>query len=360
MASNVLRDAARSIDGSDGSGASRGALDGLATDLPRDPYFDAVANAWVLSRYDEVLSAFRDVRLLPGASPDDATRNPRDETGAMISRHEVRDALTGPRLDAWRARMGGMADSALAELPKDASVSVLDLLHEFARPWCLSLGIMATGADAKDRKMLAELGEHVFAATASPRDSELRPRAVSAVGELDRYFAQSPIPLTQQTFIGVSQTVPRLLAAGWLAFFSHPAEVSRLRVDPALAPRAIEELLRYAGLIVRLSRISASEVDVGTLHLVPGDRVILDVASANRDADQYPDPERLDVTRRVSGQLTFGIGRNACIGGRLVRAAYEVGTLALLRKFSSIETVEGKWRLGSGLRFPTEARFAIR
>jgi len=336
-----------------------GALDGLVTTRPRDPYFDANANAWVLTRYADVLSAFRDIRLLPSVAATDAARNPRDESGAMIARREVRDGLTGARLDAWRSRMDGLADSVLAGVPRDGATSTIDLLHDVARPWCMSLGMLVTGSPPNDRPMLADLGERVFAATGSPRDSPLRPLAIEAVAELDRYFDGSPVPLTQQTFIGVSQTLPRLLASGWLALFSNPDEVGRLRSDPSLGPRAVEELLRYAGIIVHLVRASVAELDVGALHLVPGDRVILDVASANRDAEQYPEPDRLDVTRLVSGQLTFGIGRNACIGARLVRVAYEAGTLALLRRFSSIETVAGRWRLGSGLRWSTEAHFEV-
>jgi cytochrome P450 len=341
------------------------ALDGLSTSPPRDPYVDPESGIWTLSRYEDVLSAFRDVRLLPNVAPRDNLREPRDANGGLISRSELRDALSGPRLGEWRERvhelanqgLGEIDDPTLAELHAGDSV---DLLHDFALPWCLSIGMMATGANPADRDTLAQLGSCVFAATGASHESSARADAKAAVAELDRYFLNAPVPMMAQTFIGMSQTTPRLLASGWLALFTYPVQAACLRADRSLAPRASEELLRYAGIIVRLLRIATADVVIRGARIEAGEQVELRIASANRDPDQYTDPDRLDVSRRVLGQLTLGIGRHSCVGARLVRLVSEVGTAALLRRFSDISVESAAWRVGSGFRWPTAARFVLR
>ena len=57
-------------------------------------------------------------------------------------------------------------------------------------------------------------------------------------------------------------------------------------------------------------------VDLGGVRIPEGDRVLLMLAAANRDPAQFPDPDRLDLTRRATGQVALGMGRNSCVGGR--------------------------------------------
>jgi cytochrome P450 len=144
------------------------------------------------------------------------------------------------------------------------------------------------------------------------------------------------MPRASSTFSGTVETLPRLLANAWLALFQHPAEVARLRADPGLMPLAVEELLRYAGIIPRLFRKATTDVEVGSLRLAVGDRVTLMIASANRDPEQFPDPDRVDVSRPATGQLSLGIGRCSCAGARLVRMALSVSIATILGTFEHI------------------------
>ena len=81
---------------------------------------------------------------------------------------------------------------------------------------------------------------------------------------------------------------------------------------------------------------------------------MLMLASANRDPAQFPDPDRLDVTRRVTNQLALGTGRNSCVGAALLRIALAVATAALLERFTGADLAgTPDWRTGSGYAFPT-------
>ena len=237
----------------------------------------------------------------------------------MIQRTAVQEALSAARVGEWQTQAEALAEELLERLPSDRSV---DLLQRWrchgACPW----GLLVTGANASDGKRLSKLSDLAFWSTGLRRRAFLRRRrAAAAVAELQRYFEAFTMPLAQSTFVGIAQTLPRLLANAWLALFRHPTEVVRLRADPGLMPLAVEELLRYAGIIPRLFRKANADLDLGVVRLSAGGRVTLMVASANRDPEQFPEPDRVDVSRAATGQLSLGIGRCSCAGARLVRMA---------------------------------------
>lgn len=80
------------------------------------------------------------------------------------------------------------------------------------------------------------------------------------------------------------------------------------------------------------------------------------LASANRDPQQFPDPGRLDVSRRPASQVALGIGRDSCAGAVVVRMVSEVTTAALLESFREI-TLAGtvEWQIGSDYGWPASA-----
>src|ERR1039458_2659345 len=110
---------------------------------PARAYFDSSPDAWVLSRYADVLAAFRDPRLWTiTVSGKDQTEG-RDDSGKLAARSEMLEALSHPRVLAWQTGFETDVAATLALLPGDRPV---DLLREFARPCCLSLAAVVTGA----------------------------------------------------------------------------------------------------------------------------------------------------------------------------------------------------------------------
>ena len=304
----------------------------------------------MLSRYADVLAAFREPRLWPIAARGEDQSKTRDDAGRLRLRGEVQDALSPARVAAWRERMEALALAAIAHLPTDRTV---DLLGEYAQPWCLDLALLVVGAGPGDRAHLAELGSCVFAATGAPDDSPLRPAAAAATAELERIFQNGPIPMGEPTFVALSQTLPRLMANAWLALLQHPSEMAQLRARPGLLPDAVEEFLRYAGIVRRVWRRATANLELAGVPIAAGQRVMLMLASANRDPAQFPEPDRLDVTRRFAGHVALGTGRNSCVGATLVRMAMAAATGALLQQLQAAE-LSGmpEWRTGSGYCFP--------
>ena len=165
----------------------------------------------------------------------------------------------------------------------------------------------------------------------------------------------------EPAFVALSQTLPRLLANAWLALVRHPDEYARLRAHPDLMPGAIEELLRYAGIVRRVFRRATANVDLGGVRIAEGDLAVLMLASANRDPEQFPDPDRLLLARPVTSHVALGTGRNSCVGAMLIRMAASVATGALAAKFAEATfSSVGGWRTGSGFCFPASVYVTLR
>lgn len=323
---------------------------------PTAPYLDEARGAWVLSRYRDVMAALRDPELWPVAARGEDHAITRDELGRLRLRGPVMDAIA-PRLDDWRGRMETSAGQLLDGL---ASTNRVDLLADYALPWCQEFALLVMQARPEHRERLVTLSADVFAATGSPDDSPLRPVAAAATAELEGLLQDSAMPMGEPTFVAISQTTPRLLANIWVALLEQPEEADRLRNEPGLWPGAIEEFLRFAGIVRRIWRQARSPIRYEGAEIAEGQRVLLMLASANRDPAQFADPDRLDVARRVPVQMALGTGRNSCAGGALVRVAVEVSTRALLARFPGMQSCdEAPYRTGSGYAFPAAVPVAL-
>lgn len=311
-------------------------------DRPLPPYFDESRGEWVFSRYADVMAALREPLLWPPAS------SPRDASGRLLLRGPSQEALA--RIAEWEPRIAAIAQCALDRL---SLIEPVDLLADYALPWCLEVAMLVVQGRPEDAARLADLGAQVFAATGAPDDSPQKPRAAAATAELVRLFADGPMPMGEPTFIAISQTTPRLLASIWLALLRHPDQAAQLAADPTLWPAAADELLRHAGIVRRIRRDTRAPVDVAGIHLAQGQRVMLMLAAANRDPAQFPDPDRLDFARPPAPHLALGWGRNSCIGAALLRVLIGVTTRALWERFPALRLcIEPEFRTGSGYRFP--------
>jgi cytochrome P450 len=318
---------------------------------PQAAWFDESRGAWVLSRYRDVVAALRDPQLWPVAARGEDQDVTRDEAGRLRLRGPSQDALSAARVADWQAHVEPLAKKLLDGLAKHQPV---DLLADFALPWCFEFALRVLDADPAKRDLLSALGADVFAATGAPDDSPLRPRAADATAELVRLFENGPMPMGEPTFVAISQTTPRLLANIWLSLFAQPTEIARLRASPALWSSAVDELLRFGGIVRRIWRQAKGKVDIGGVTIQDSQRVMLMLASANRDPEQFAEPDRLDVTRHVTAQLALGAGRNSCVGATVIRMGVAAGTRVLVEKFPEARLCgTPEWCIGSGYCFPT-------
>lgn len=120
------------------------------------------------------------------------------------------------------------------------------------------------------------------------------------------------------------------------AFAAYPGEWQRLRAEPGLVKKAVEESLRWGGTVQTFFRTTSRDVEIAG-HVIPeGAKVLLFLAAANRDPRKWDDPDRFMITRQASGHVGFGFGIHQCLGQMVARMESEAVAGALLKHVSEI------------------------
>jgi cytochrome P450 len=133
------------------------------------------------------------------------------------------------------------------------------------------------------------------------------------------------------------ETTMNLIGNGMLALLRNPAQLTKLQNDPTLMPSAVEELLRYDGSVQMTARNALADVEIGGKMISKGVQAIIVLAAANRDPAQFPDPDRLDITRPDNRHIVFGYGIHHCLGAPLARVEGQVVINTLLRRMPNLQ-----------------------
>lgn len=123
---------------------------------------------------------------------------------------------------------------------------------------------------------------------------------------------------------------------------TNQAERDRLIGDPELLARAVEEFIRFAGSIHGIPRTVAKEVELSGCTFSPGESVIVNYASANRDEEEFPDAGRCILDRRENRHLGFGAGVHRCLGSNLARLEFQVGLERVLSRMPDFTLAAGE------------------
>jgi cytochrome P450 len=133
------------------------------------------------------------------------------------------------------------------------------------------------------------------------------------------------------------ETTTNLIGNGLFALLANPDEFERLRREPELTASAVEELLRFDSPVQVNARTALEAAEIDGDSVESGQMVMVLQGAANRDPEQFREPDRLDLGRGGNVPLSFGWGAHHCIGAALARMEGEVVFRALSDRFASIE-----------------------
>lgn len=148
------------------------------------------------------------------------------------------------------------------------------------------------------------------------------------------------VACTRALIGGGSETTANGIAGLLLMIATRPEAAERLHAeldDNRTIARFVEEALRLSPPPRALSRVTTREVELGGRLIPENSQVLIMFASANHDADQFPDPEAFDPDRpNLIGHLTFGAGIHRCVGLSLARMEMAVVAREVSRRMRDL------------------------
>lgn len=354
--------------------------------------------AWLVLGYAEVRAALNDPRLskdLRAALASGGEVVAEGLPGPAFARHMlvvdppdhtrlrrlVAAAFSVRRIEALRPHVQAIIDDLLDGVAAHGAERPVDLVSTFAFPLpftviCELLGVPPAEREALGRDLTALVGptctpdEYAVAKQASDRVVETLTSLVAAktvepgddlVSALitardgdERLTQQELLSTIFQLIIAGHDTTASLIENSVVALFRNPDQLAILRADPTRIAGAVEEFLRYDAPVPHATfRYALEPIEIGGATIPAGAQVIINLASANRDANRYPVPDTLDVDRADSRHLAFGHGIHFCLGAPLARMEAQLAIGSLLRRFPKLRPAvpldQLHWDHGDGL-----------
>lgn len=193
------------------------------------------------------------------------------------------------------------------------------------------------------RSMQREMSDY-FSSLLEERRRSPREDLVSAlsVAEIDgeRLSKDELVSFCTLLLAAGQETTKNLIANAIVCLTDHPDALERLKREPTLMPTAIEEILRYLPPVWFLFRQTKTDIELAGQHIPANQLVLAWTASANRDAAQFPNPDRFDITREPNRHLAFGHGIHFCVGAPLARLEARIALPMMLEQLRDLRRVE--------------------
>jgi len=250
-----------------------------------------------------------------------------------------------------------------------------ELRTQLAAPLATSVVAEAIGLDGADEAVVErlvgwyrEIVASVSGISAGAAPSAAAARAMRDLGAHVRSHAAIPATLTPDEavsdaavimFGGIETTEGMIANALWY-LLRNPAQAAEVRARPELAAAAVEESLRLEPAAARVDRYATRAANVAGAAIGAGDLVIVSLAGANRDPDEFADPDRYDLHRpNVRRHLAFAAGPHVCLGMDLARLEAREAVAGVLRRLPDVR-LDDDAPPPTGLVFRKSERLPVR
>ena len=333
--------------------------------------------AWLIVRHEEAKAALNHAGLskdMHAALARDGAVVAEGLPGPAFARHMLSvdppdhtrlrrltsAAFSRPRIAALRPRVQAIVDGLLDDLEARGEV-VVDLVKGFAFPLPFTVISELLGVPEPDRDHLGSWFTTLLAPSSAP---EPPAEAVAASANIVRYLTellarkraapgedlvtdlvraadqdgtlseQEMLSTIFQLVVAGHDTTTSLIGNGTVALLLHPGQRDAIVDDPALVPRAIEEILRWDAPVPHSTfRYATQDVALGGTVIPAFAQVIISLAAANRDPARHANPETFDIARADTSHLAFGHGIHHCLGNQLARMEARIAFDGFLRRY---------------------------
>jgi len=371
---------------------------------------------WLFTRYDDVKAMLGDKRFAnnPASVPGANVENVHEELAAALGlemkyieiftsslldadgedhirlRRLVSRIFTARRVADLRPRVEEITLGLLDDLERQAAeddedgVGVVDLMEYFTYKLPINVICELIGIPVEDRAKWRQWGKDAFSLVPGAQNEPLR----GMIYQITDLVAKRRLEPTDDLMSGLinaqdedggklsetelitmvltlvlagTENTAQTIGNGTIALLTHPDQLELLRADPSLLPAAVHELLRWCGALHSTQfRHATEDVEIGGVTIKKGERTMGMLVAANYDPRQFPDPDRLDITRQQDVQreahVGFGAGLHYCLGAHLAKQEFEVAFSGLINRFPKMElttspdelergNMPGSWRL---------------
>jgi cytochrome P450 len=340
---------------------------------------------WVASRFEDVRAILLDHARFSSSAMGGGSAGPMGGMGLPLltddpPRHSVlrgllAKAFTPAAMEAMRPNIERLASDLADAIAKGEEVDIVaamtsplpvaviagmmgvprDRAMDFRRWSNAIMGIQDNPFEGERIKMLMELRAY-FANLAAERRARPRNDLVSALTKVsdttETLTDDQVVAFCILLMVAGNETTTNLLGNLINRIADEPKDWAILREDPSLVEGAIEESLRVDSPAQMVIRRATEDVAIGAVTIPAGERVMIYLASANRDPSKWDDPANFELARERERHVAFGHGVHTCIGAPLARMEAKAAMDALVARFSSLARGRdpGK-RLPGGLLF---------
>lgn len=340
--------------------------------------------AWVLTRYEDVAAVLNDGRFSSQRMARARHRFPQpelqplfDTLGARMSEKDepdhkrmralVHDAFTRTAVESWEPQIQQRIDSLLDAI---ADHGRAEFISEFAVPLPVLVILEIVGIPAEDRRQIKAwcddfavvalnfyagmteqqakaglsstiaFGEYLrerVKVVSESQTSNLLSGLIQAQHEGTKLSLEELLANVLLVLSAGNETTTCLLGNALAALLQNPVQLQLLRDDPSLIPGAIEEFLRYDPPVQFLGRLATEDVQIRSSKIREGDMVLAVIGAANRDPENFLNPDQLDVTRTHVNHLSFGHGPHFCVGSQLSRLEAKLALTAIVERFPDLK-----------------------
>lgn len=337
---------------------------------------------WVLTKYHDIVEAYRDPRLSSAQgnmlSTLTTTGDPAAGRMLVVTDPPRHTAIRRVLQSGFSRGMRGLEERLRDAADELVATAVERGTCEFAADVAAYIPVLAVcellGVPQSDRRQMLDM---TLAAMSEDANAAATEGAADARREILMYYAQllparrrapgddlvslmldariDGRPLTDaevvlncyNILVGGDETARLSTVGGMLALIERPEQWATLKRHPEAIDRAIQEILRWTTPATHMCRVAAETVEIRGQRIASGDIVTLWNLSANRDEEVFEQPYAFDVRRTPNKHLTFGIGQHTCLGAALTRIELKVVFEALLEQASEAELAGPPRRLGS-------------
>jgi cytochrome P450 len=340
-------------------------------------YWNDDLGFWVLSRFDDVLEAFRDHTTFSsaggvalesrrpltsadtGASRMMIEMDPPDHT---VFRRLVSRVFTGNRVASMEQQV---RDTVGEYLDAVVAIGSCDVVAEVSGPFPMDVISAILGIPAADRPMLRELADALL--VREDGSMSIPETALEGMFGLLAYFSDDlgrrtarddglitdllglevdGRSLTEEELLGFCvlfviaghETTTKLVANAVELLSRHPDQRDAIVADPTLVPGAVEEVLRFHNSTQYMHRTATRDIEAHGERIRAGDSVVLLIGAANHDPREFgPTAEEFDIHRQPDRHLAFGYGAHFCLGAALARLESRVALEEIHRRIPDYE-----------------------